>query len=185
MMQFEHKWPVGEGFHLLRLLQGDITDQTTDAIVNAANTWLILGAGVAGAIRRRGGPTIQAECDDIGEIEVGGAVITTGGNLRAPHVIHAVGPIWGQYSPSQSQKLLADAVKYSLTVLEKAGLKSITFPALSTGIYGFPKELAAQTMINAIEKFVLNKSAPLFIQICLFSTADYTIFETEAKKGLK
>ncbi|MHA1718207.1 MAG: macro domain-containing protein [Promethearchaeota archaeon] len=164
-----------------QLIQGDITEQTTDAIVNAANTDLILGAGVAGAIRRKGGSSIQEECNSIGTCEVGGSVITNGGNLKAKYVIHAVGPIYHQYSPEKAQMLLENAIKSSLKVLEEKNLSSISFPAISTGIYGFPKQKAAKIMISTIIKFLSTASSPFFVQICLFSTEDFGIFNKEAQ----
>jgi len=121
----------------LELTQGDITDQTTDAIVNAANAALQMGGGVAGAIRRRGGPAIQEECNRIGGTYVGGAVITTGGNLAAKYVIHAVGPRQGD---EHADAKLKDATLNSLLLADKNRLKSIAFPAISTGIFGFPKD---------------------------------------------
>ncbi|NVM46547.1 MAG: macro domain-containing protein, partial [Candidatus Lokiarchaeota archaeon] len=118
---------------LIKLTQGDITDLATDAIVNAANAQLILGGGVAGAIRRKGGPIIQEECNKIGGTFVGGAVITTGGNLKAKHVIHAVGPRMGE---GDEDNKLMNAVLNSLKLMDEHGLKSIAFPAISTGIFG-------------------------------------------------
>ena len=160
----------------LHLLHGDITDQSTDAIVNAANENLILGAGVAGAIRRKGGPKIQEECHILLPTEVGQAVITTGGNLPAKYVIHAVGPIFQRYKPTRAQKLLNNAIKNSLRILTEHQLTSITFPAISTGIYGFPKELAARTMFQAIEEALNEIPFSLEVQICLFSPGDFEIF---------
>ena len=113
---------------ILRLDEGDITQLDTDAIVNAANRQLQLGSGVAGAIRRRGGPSIQRECNEIGFCPVGGAVITTGGELKARHVIHAVGPLGRKPDADQ---LLIDAVRNSLSVAEENGISSIGLPALS------------------------------------------------------
>ena len=124
-----------EGTDLI-LVKGDITELDVDAVVNAANEHLILGAGVAGAIRRKGGPSIQEECYRIGGTFVGGAVITTGGNLKARHVIHAVGPRMGE---GEEDEKLGNAVLNSLKVAEENGLRSIAFPAISTGIFGFPK----------------------------------------------
>jgi O-acetyl-ADP-ribose deacetylase (regulator of RNase III) len=120
-------------YTFLELTKGDITDQTTDAIVNAANTALQLGGGVAGAIRRKGGPKIQEECNRIGGTHVGGAVITTGGNLKAKYVIHAVGPIHGEKNEDGKLK---DATLNSLILADQKNLKSIAFPAISTGIFG-------------------------------------------------
>jgi O-acetyl-ADP-ribose deacetylase (regulator of RNase III) len=120
---------------ILRLVEGDITDLAVDAIVNAANRHLQLGSGVAGAIRTRGGPSIQQECDQIGGCPVGGAVITGGGSLPARHVIHAVGPFG---SDSDADRFLASATLTSLTVAEDTWLASLAFPAISTGVFGYP-----------------------------------------------
>ena len=122
---------------IIEIIQADITDMQTDAIVNAANSQLILGGGVAGAIRSKGGPSIQAECDKIGGTFVGGAVITTAGNLKANHVIHAVGPRQGE---GREDEKLKNATLNSLKVADENNLKSISFPAISTGIFGFPIE---------------------------------------------
>ena len=175
-MEYEITLTQQEKRITLRLLHADITDQSTDAIVNAANTNLILGAGVAGAIRRKGGPKIQEECQTLSPVEVGQAVITTGGNLAAKYVIHAVGPIFRQYTSIKAQELLRNAVKNSLRVLTKHNLTSITFPAISTGIYGFPKELAAQTMFRAIEDALSEIPFALEVRVCLFSLSDFEIF---------
>ncbi|MHC4166127.1 MAG: macro domain-containing protein, partial [Planctomycetota bacterium] len=133
------------GNHILELLEGDITQVDTDAIVNAANAQLVLGGGVAGAIRRKGGPRIQAECDEIGGTFVGGAVITTGGNLKAGHVIHAVGPRMGEGNEDDK---LRNATLNSLKVADENHLKSISLPAISTGIFGFPIERCARIMLE-------------------------------------
>jgi O-acetyl-ADP-ribose deacetylase (regulator of RNase III) len=162
--------------HVLRLVQGDITDQHTDAIVNAANSSLVLGGGVAGAIRQKGGPQIQKECDAIGGTPTGSAVITSGGQLPATYVMHAVGPIWGNQSDEVSQVLLASAVKSCLELCMQYKLHSITFPALSTGIFGFPKDIAAKIMYQTIRTFLSNYSSPIHIQICLYNQIDYDIF---------
>src|SRR5688572_6289161 len=118
---------------IIELVEGDITEQETDAIVNAANQHLQLGSGVAGAIRRKGGPSIQRECDDIGHCPVGDAVITTGGDLPARYVIHAVGPHGGD---RDADEMLASATRNSLRVAEQSDLHSIAFPAISTGVFG-------------------------------------------------
>ncbi|MDH5390731.1 MAG: macro domain-containing protein, partial [Candidatus Bathyarchaeota archaeon] len=130
---------------ILELTKGDITDLDTDAIVNAANTALQLGGGVAGAIRRKGGPRIQEECNKVGGTHVGGAVITTGGNLKAKYVIHAVGPRHGE---EHEDEKLKDATLNSLILADKNNLKSIAFPAVSTGIFGFPKDRCATMMLS-------------------------------------
>lgn len=178
-MVLEKKYNVGELSHILRVIQGDITEQDTDAIVNAANSELILGAGVAGAIRKKGGPTIQDECNEIGHTPVGSAAITRGGNLKARYVIHAVGPIWGQHSSEKAKSLLANSITSSLKILEENNLKSITFPAISTGIFGFPKDLAAKVIKGAIYEYISNAKSSLEVRVCLFSDEDYKIFEKE------
>ena len=159
----------------IELIQGDITDLATDAIVNAANESLQMGGGVAGAIRRRGGPAIQRECDDIGGAPVGTAVLTTGGNLKARYVIHAVGPSWGE---GDEDEKLQKAVQNALTLADNKGLRSITFPAISTGIFGFPKERAANIILSTTLDFVRKSNHTLRrIVFCLFDPASYTIFE--------
>ena len=130
---------------ILELRLGDITDMDTDAIVNAANATLQLGGGVAGAIRKKGGPTIQEECNKIRGTHVGGAVLTTGGNLKAKYVIHAVGPIHGE---EHEDEKLKDATLNSLILSDRNNLKSIAFPAISTGIFGFPKDRCAAIMLS-------------------------------------
>ena len=171
--------------HILKIIQGDITEQGTDAIVNAANTSLILGGGVAGAIRIKGGKTIQEECNQIGSCEIGGAVITGGGNLKSKHVIHTVGPIYQQHSPENAELHLVNAVKNSINVLQDNKLSSISFPAISTGNYGFPKQKAAEIMISTIIEILKSTLKQLNVEICLFSIDDYNIFINVANVILK
>src|SRR3954464_3677722 len=121
----------------LELIEGDITELDVDAIVNPANEQLQLGAGVAGAIRAKGGASIQEECDRIGGTPVGTAVMTGAGNLKARQVIHAVGPRMGE---GEEDRKLASAVRAALALADRRNLKSIALPALSTGVYGFPME---------------------------------------------
>jgi O-acetyl-ADP-ribose deacetylase (regulator of RNase III) len=130
------------------ILQGDLTEMDTDAIVNAANNDLKLGGGVAGTIRRKGGPQIQAECDEIGTIPLGGAAITSGGRLKARHVIHAASMELGGRT---SALTLRSATAHSLRIAAQQGLKTIAFPAVGTGIAGFPlKECAAIMLREAL-----------------------------------
>jgi O-acetyl-ADP-ribose deacetylase (regulator of RNase III) len=159
---------------VLELLQGDITDQRTDAIVNAANSALTLGGGVAGAIRRRGGPEIQEECNRIGGTYVGGAVITTGGNLPAKFVIHAVGPIHGD---DHEDEKLKDAALNSLKLADKNGLRSITFPAISTGIFGFPKNRCAIIMLSTTIAYLDGPTGLEHVVFCLYDKKTLSIFE--------
>jgi O-acetyl-ADP-ribose deacetylase len=150
----------------IELAQGDITDLDTDAIVNAANSQLILGAGVAGAIRAKGGPSIQAEGLAIGHCDVGSAVITGAGNLTARHVIHAVGPRMGEGSEPGK---LASAVRASLDLAEAGGLASIAFPAISTGVFGYPLEACADVMLRVIIDYTFEDLASLqHVIVCLY-----------------
>ena len=164
----------------VELVQGDITELDTDAIVNAANSQLILGAGVAGAIRRKGGPSIQEQCLEIGHCEVGSAVITGGGNLKARHVIHAVGPRMGEGSESGK---LANAVRASLTLAERHGLHSIAFPAISTGVFGYPLEGCADVMLRVIIDFTFEELQSLnHIVVCLYDARAFDVFVTDFQK---
>ena len=144
----ERIFPTGQK---LQLVQGDITEETVDAIVNAANAHLSHGAGVAGAILRRGGMQIQVESDqwvqEHGMVRHAEPAYTRAGNLPCRYVIHAVGPIW---SEGQEEEKLQAATNGSLQLAERLGLQSIAFPAISTGIYRFPKPLAAQVMLSTI-----------------------------------
>jgi len=159
---------------ILELTQGDITDQTTDAIVNAANDALQMGGGVAGAIRRRGGPKIQEECNRIGGTHVGGAVITTGANLAAKYVIHAVGPRHGE---EHEDAKLKDATLNSLILAEQKNLKSIAFPAISTGIFGFPKDRCATIMLSTTIAYLEGPTKLEKVVYCLYDQKTFEIFK--------
>ncbi|MBF0477365.1 MAG: macro domain-containing protein [Deltaproteobacteria bacterium] len=164
---------------IIELVQGDITEMDTDAIVNAANSSLILGAGVAGAIRSKGGPTIQEECNRIGGTYVGGAVITSGGNLKAGHVIHAVGPQMGE--GNEDEKLI-NATLNSLKRAEENELTSIAFPAISTGIFGFPVDRCAKIMLSTISEYLRHSHGSLKrVVLCLYGQQSYDIFLAEFK----
>ena len=158
---------------LIKIVQGDITDLDTDVIVNAANAQLILGGGVAGAIRLKGGQKIQEECNEIGGTFVGGAVITTGGNLNAKHVIHAVGPRMGE---GDEDSKLTNAVLNSLKLTDEHRLKTIAFPAISTGIFGYPIEKCAKIMIFTIKKYLAGETQIKEVIFCLYTNSDYEIF---------
>ena len=148
----------------IELVQGDITDEETDAIVNAANSGLRGGAGVDGAIHRAGGPAIMAETRKIGGCPTGQAVITTGGNLKAKHVIHAVGPVYRGGTKGEAE-LLASAYRSSLKLASAHGLKSIAFPAISAGVYGYPlaeaARIALSTAIDYLRQHTDLESDPL------------------------
>ena len=172
------KWTIN-GKRLV-LVHGDITEMDTDAIVNAANKNLVLGAGVAGAINSKGGPTIQEECHRIGGAPVGGAAITTGGNLRARYVIHAVGPRMGE---GDEDRKLADATKNSLNLAHDKGLKSIAFPAISTGIFGFPKNRCARIMLSTVAESLKSEDLTLKqVVFCLWGEETLQIFDAAARE---
>ena len=144
----------------LSLIRGDITQQDTDAIVNAANPSLMGGGGVDGAIHRAGGPTILEECKQIvanqGRLPTGKAVITTGGNLNAKYVIHTVGPIWHGGDRNEAE-LLSSAYRESLKLAADRNLTSISFPSISTGAYGYPLDKAARVALRAVTSFLKEK----------------------------
>ncbi len=167
------------GDRTLELTEGDITEMETDAIVNAANSQLILGGGVAGAIRRKGGPTIQADCDRIGGTFVGGAVITSGGNLKARHVIHAVGPRMGE---GDEDRKLRDATLNSLRLANEHHLKSLAFPAISTGIFGFPIERCARIMLDATLEHLRGRTSLDRVVFCLFDRDSYRVFANQLEQ---
>jgi len=159
---------------VIELVEGDITELDTDAIVNAANAQLILGGGVAGAIRRKGGPSIQEQCNRMGGTFVGGAVITRGGNLKAKYVIHAVGPMMGE---GNEDNKLKNATVNSLKVADENNLKSISFPAISSGIFGFPIERCAKIMLtNAIE-YAKGETGLERVVFCLYGRDAFKVFQ--------
>ncbi len=165
----------------LKLIQGDITRETVDAIVNAANSYLKHGGGVAGAIVRAGGSIIQKESDKIGYVPVGNAAMTNAGKLPAKYVIHAVGPRWGE---GDEDEKLKNAVKNSLRLAEKHALHSVSLPAISSGIFGFPKDRCARVMLKAIRDFV-NEEHPKHlkeIRLCLHDQSTLNAFVTEFQK---
>ncbi len=166
----------------IELAQGDITAMNVDAIVNAANEALQLGAGVAGAISRRGGPTIQDECNEIGGCPIGGAVVTGGGDLPARWVIHAVGPIWRGGAEGE-EMLLALAVRAALKRAEEIGARSVALPAISAGVYGFPLRRAAELSIGAARSFAAEAVSVQRIVFCLYDDAAMAAFERAFGEG--
>ena len=160
------------------MIQGDITELSTDVIVNAANSRLILGGGVAGAIKRKGGPKIQEECHKIGGTFVGGAVITTGGNLKAKHVIHTVGPRMGEGNEDHKLK---NATLNSLRLMDDKELKTIAFPAISTGIFGYPIDRCAKIMITTVKEYLNDITQINDVIFCLYTSTDFGVFEKELK----
>lgn len=166
----------------LELVQGDITTQEVDAIVNAANSGLAGGGGVDGAIHRAGGPSIMEECRKLGGCPTGQAKLTGGGDLPAQFVIHAVGPIYNNGQNGEAQ-LLASAYFDSLSVGHENGIKSIAFPSLSTGAYRYPLRDAAKIALTTVIEFLQNQPDAFdLVRFVLFDTKTLTVFETELQK---
>ncbi len=166
----------------LELLEGDITELVLDAIVNPANEKLELGTGVAGAIREKGGPSIQKECDRIGGTAVGTAVITGAGDLPIKHVLHAVGPRMGE---GDEDRKLASAVRASLALADRHGLKSIAIPAISTGNFGFPVNRCARVTLTEIHRYLQGGTKLERVVVCLFDKDTFTIFRNELRRGFR
>jgi O-acetyl-ADP-ribose deacetylase len=164
----------------IRIIQGDITETDCQALVNPANSDLILGGGVAGAIRKKGGPSIQEACNKIGHCPVGGAVITIAGNLKTSHVIHAVGPRLGEGGEDTK---LENATLNSLKVAEEKNILSIAFPAISTGVFGFPIDRCSNIMLKAVHGFLSNERVELNrVDFILFDQTALGIFIETAKR---
>ena len=166
---------------MIKLIQQDITGLDVDAIVNAANARLVMGGGVAGAILKKGGDVIQKECDKIGGTYVGGAVITSAGQLKAGFVIHAVGPRMGD---SNGDEELKNATLNSLKIAYDKKLCRIAFPAISTGIFGYPKDRCASIMIPVALEFLKDHDMPREVIFCLYDNETHEIFQKELKKHL-
>ncbi len=171
----------------LSLIQGDITLQETEAIVNAANTSLLGGGGVDGAIHRAGGPKILEECKAIrakqGGCPTGEAVITSGGNMKAKYVIHTVGPVWSGGNRNEEQ-LLRNAYYNSLNLAGEKGIKSVSFPSISTGVYRFPIDKASRIALNTVKEF-LQKHNFAEVRFMLFSERDLKVYEDALKEICK
>lgn len=163
-----------EGQKVLKLIEGNIALVDAEAIVNAANKSLILGGGVAGAIRSFGGPSIQEECNSIGPIEVGEAVITGAGKLKAKYVIHAAGPVYGEGNEDEK---LRRATHNSLELAEKKKIKNIAFPAISAGIFRFPIKRCSEIMIKTCLDFLKKHEFPKEIILCLYGDKSFSVFE--------
>lgn len=176
MMRVLEPIHITAGTTLLELVEGDLTELDHDAIVNPANSALQLGGGVAGAIRDKGGPAIQAECDRLAPIGVGEAVMTGGGRLLARQVIHAVGPRMGE---GDEEEKLAAATRRALELSEERGLRSLALPAISTGIFGFPIDRAAAVMLGTAIAFLLPGSHLERVTFCLWGEAAFGAFAAE------
>jgi O-acetyl-ADP-ribose deacetylase (regulator of RNase III) len=167
---------------VLELVQGDITDLEVDAIVNAANEQLQLGAGVAGAIRAKGGASIQEECNRIGSTPVGTAVMTGAGHLKARQVIHAVGPRMGE---GDEDRKLASAVRAALALADRRGMKSIAIPAISTGVFGFPIDRAARVMLTEIHRYLQGGTKLERVAVALWGDDAFETFKRELRRGFR
>lgn len=169
--------------HRVRVVVGDITRQNVDAIVNAANSTLLGGGGVDGAIHRAGGETILRECEELRRtkfpkgLPTGEAAITSGGNLSARHVIHTVGPIYGRHHGREAE-LLADCYKNSLALAVEHHLTTMAFPFISTGAYGYPRHEAAQVSSAAVKEFLLSAAGASLeeVRLVFFSAGDAQSF---------
>jgi len=183
----DYEFQVGKA--KICLVQGDISEQEADAIVNAANSTLMGGGGVDGAIHRKGGPKILEECKSIRVVEypdglpTGKAVITSGGNLRARYVIHTVGPIWHSGTRGEPE-LLAEAYHNSLRLAVSKGLKIIAFPSISTGAYGYPIEKASRTALKTVKEFLEKEDKLGKVVFVLFTRHDLEIYKQAADEVL-
>ena len=166
----------------IQVQQGDLTDMDVDAIVNAANNDLMLGAGVAGAIHRKGGDEIQRECNQIGSIPVGYAAITGGGKLKARHVIHAASMSLG--GQRTTAKTLRTSTAHSLRLASSHYFKTIAFPAVGTGVSGFPMDECAQIMLNEAVQHLNGETSLQTIYFVLFDAASRNIFQSALQKLL-
>jgi len=165
----------------LELVQGDITQQATDAIVNAANTTLLGGGGVDGAIHRAAGPELLAESRALGGCETGDAKITKGYRLKARHVIHTVGPVYRR-DGARAPELLASACRRSLEVASENGLKSVAFPSISTGAYGYPLAEAAPIALKTVADFLKKHPEIELVRFVLFDQNTMKAYEQALKK---
>lgn len=167
---------------VLKTIRADINTLSVDAIVNAANSSLLGGGGVDGAIHRAAGPELVAECRLQGSCKTGDAKITKGYQLPAKYIIHAVGPVWNGGKNGEPE-LLASCYRRSLEISVEHGLTSIAFPAISTGIYGYPIELAADVAVSTVREFVKSPSTIQEVTFCCFSTDDLAVYEEQLRRG--
>ncbi len=180
-----HSYPVGS--KTVVLFRGDITRETTDVIANAANAGLLGGGGVDGAIHRAAGPGLMAACRQItktlpdGLLAPGDAVITPGFGLRARHVVHCVGPVY-RAEGAQAPVLLARCYTTALALAAEAGATSIAFPAISTGVYGYPLDEAAAVSLGAVRDYLLSHEAPTLVRFALFGEDALRSFEAAATR---
>jgi O-acetyl-ADP-ribose deacetylase (regulator of RNase III) len=169
------------GSSVIELIQGNITEQDTEAIVNAANRTLLGGGGVDGAIHRAAGPELLAECRTLGGCETGDAVVTRGYGLKAAHVIHTVGPVYRGKNPA-TERLLESAYRRSLEVAESSGIGSVAFPSISTGAYGYPLDEAAPIALRVVIEFLRRHPHMRRVRFVLRSPKALEAFETALKR---
>lgn len=167
---------------LLDLVEGDLTDLDVDAIVNPANEGLKLGSGVAEVILKKGGKSIQDECNRIGSTPVGTAVMTGAGTLEVKQVIHAVGPKMGE---GDEDRKLASAVRSALALADRNGLKSIGIPAISTGSYGFPVDRCARILLTEVHRYLQGGTKLERVIVCLHDEDNYQTFRRELRRGFR
>jgi O-acetyl-ADP-ribose deacetylase (regulator of RNase III) len=174
-IRYEHRREDGR---VVRIKLGDLTAESVDAIVNAANTYLAHGGGLAAAIVWAGGEVIQRESDKVAPVPTGGAASTGAGALPCKRVIHAVGPVWSRQRPDESDRLLSSAVASALKVADAESLVSISIPAISSGIFGFPKDRCARLMLEAVEQFWTDhpETSVREINLCNFDDLTVSIF---------
>jgi O-acetyl-ADP-ribose deacetylase (regulator of RNase III) len=165
------------------IVRGDITILDADVIVNAANSTLLGGGGVDGAIHRAAGPELLAECRTLGGASTGEAKITGGYRLKAKRVIHAVGPVW-HGGARREPELLASCYEKSLALARDHGLSSIAFPSISTGVFGYPIELAARVAQSTVRTFLEKNEAPALVIFCCFSEGDRLVYLDVARREL-
>lgn len=166
----------------IKIIKGDITKRNTDAIVNAANRTLLGGGGVDGAIHRAAGKELLLECRTLNGCETGGAKITKGYNLKAKYVIHTVGPIWSGGGRGE-EKLLTSCYLNSLALASENGLKSISFPAISTGVYGYPPEKAVKTAVAVVLNFLKTNSEIDTVEFVCFDDQTFLLYEQELSRS--
>jgi O-acetyl-ADP-ribose deacetylase (regulator of RNase III) len=166
----------------IETVQGDITTENADAIVNAANETLLGGGGVDGAIHRAGGPAILEECRKLNGCDTGDAKITTGGNLPARHVIHTVGPVYSDGTKGEPDRL-ASAYRRSLEVAVENGCATVSFPAISCGVYGYPLDQAAEIAVRIVSDFVRNQAGVSSVRFVLFNEPVLKAFDKALKSA--
>jgi O-acetyl-ADP-ribose deacetylase len=172
------------GSSVIELVQGDITQQDTEAIVNAANRSLLGGGGVDGAIHRAAGPGLLAECRTLGGCETGDAVLTRGYLLKAKYVIHTVGPVYRGPDP-RTERLLESAYRRSLEVALAKGIRSVAFPSISTGAYGYPLQEAAHAALRAVGNFLREHPEIQLVRFVLFGAEAFRAFEKAMNKAVE